>query len=96
MSWSIEVTGTKEAVKRKACDELAKIGASYAGKPEGDDIATVSARIVALVDALELTATYTGVSVKASGSHNAYASGGVTSVVSAQFSLAVNRVPLAL
>lgn len=73
MSWSIEVTGTKAGVAKYVSEELDKAAASYAGKPEADDVVAAKGRILALVEACDLTETGpyapNAVQVKASGSH---------------------------
>jgi hypothetical protein len=99
MSWSIEITGTKDAVKAKLIERLDKNAASYAGKPEGDDIAMCKARALALIDAIEFDDYANAVLVKANGSHSTTSSKAdptKVAVMSANFSLQVQRVALAL
>lgn len=96
MSWGIEVTGTREGVKKAVAEQLDKCAANYAGKPEADDIASCKTRALALVDALDMTPDYgmtlNGVIVKANGSHSSNGKG----VTSADFTLRVVRTVLAL
>ncbi len=96
MSWSIEVTGTKEGVKTKVAEQMDKIAAGYAGKEEGHDVLSAKDRIVALVDACDLTpesyANWNAVIVKANGSHSTTGKG----IASASFQVQVTRTCLAL
>lgn len=97
MSWGIEITGTKDAVKAKLSTECARIAASYDGKPEADDVRTFEARALALIDAIELGPTgyggdWNAVRVKGGGSH----SSGPSGLWSASMSMEVVRVSLAL
>lgn len=93
MSWSFEITGTKEAVKSAVTAQLDKTAAAYAGKPEGDDVLAVKGRVLALVDALKLDEYWNGVSAKGNGSHS---STGENQIVSGAANFSVARVPLAL
>lgn len=97
MSWAIEITGTKEGAKRATSEQFDKIGTSYAGKPEGDDIAACRARVIALIDACDLTPDVYGtrwnaVVVKASGSHG-WTDKGLTT---ASFQVSVTRTVIEL
>ncbi|HTQ47263.1 MAG TPA: hypothetical protein VMI75_31120 [Polyangiaceae bacterium] len=96
MSWGIEITGTKAGVAKYVAEELDKIAASYAGKPEADDVAACKGRILALVEASDLTETGTyapnAVQVKANGSHGTTTKG----ISNASFQVSVVRWRLAL
>jgi hypothetical protein len=93
MSWSFDITGTREAVKAAVTTQLDKTAAAYAGKPEGDDVLAVKGRVLALVDALKLDEYWNGVSAKGNGSHSIT---GENQIVSASCGFSVMRVPLAL
>jgi hypothetical protein len=71
MSWSIDVVGTKSAVLKKVTEHLDKAAASYEGKEEGKDIVAVKERILAIVEAMEVSddPEERAVFVKANGSH---------------------------
>lgn len=96
MSWSIEITGTKEGVAKKAAEQLDKIAASYAGKEEGKDVLAVKERVLALVAACDLVSdsytTWNAVNVKANGSHSQTPTG----ILGGSFQVAVTRASLAL
>lgn len=96
MSWSINVSGSKEGVAKFVAEELDKIAANYAGKPEGDDVSACKARALALIDALDFSASGpyepNAVKVEGGGSH----SSGSKGVYSANFKLSIERIRLAL
>jgi hypothetical protein len=92
MSWGIECTGTKEGVKERVIAYLDAIAPNYAGQDEGADIEAAKARILAFIDKLEMSETFNGVSLKASGSHS-WTSG---AYYTASVTLNVQRVSLAL
>lgn len=97
MSWSIEVTGSKDGVKAHVEAVLTKIAANYEGKPEADDVRAVKDRILALVDACALGkdaygTEWNAIKVSASGSHSWTNEG----VASATLNLTLCRMCLAL
>src|SRR5579859_1067045 len=98
MSWGIEVTGTKDAVKAKVVEYLDKSAASYkdSSPQECADILAAKERILSLVDALDLSAdqytNWNGVIVKGGGSHSSTSG----KVLSASFQVSVQRTSLAL
>jgi hypothetical protein len=92
MSWGIEVTGTKDAVKAKVAAYIEQTAKGYDGKPEADDVLACGARIQALVDALKLDDNANAVNVKAIGSHYTMPDG----IGNASFSVNVTRVSLAI
>lgn len=98
MSWSISVTGTKEAVLEKVRTELTTTAESYyQGSEEHNDIIAVRDRACALIEALELGpdqygSNWNAVQVEASGSHSVHDQ----KVLSANLSLKVVRTTLAL
>jgi len=92
MSWSIDITGTKDAVLKKATMELEKIRQNYEGTQEGLDVQAVSERLTGLIGALKMDDYFNAVRVAASGSH--YTLDG--RVGNAKFELEVQRIALAL
>jgi hypothetical protein len=99
MSWSFEHTGTKEAVKAATAKTLDKIAANYGGEggsEEAKDILSAKARILSIVDALQMGsdgyAEWNGAKVSGSGSHSTSGSG----VTSASCTYSVQRVALVL
>jgi hypothetical protein len=97
MSWGIEITGTKEGAAKKVAESFDKMAANYAGKEEGKDIIAAKDRILALIDACDLTTDpygmgWNAVNVKASGSHG-WTDKGLTT---ASMQINVTRVVLAL
>lgn len=98
MSWSIEVTGTKEAVKAKVVAYMDQTAKGYEGKAEADDVIACKARLLALIDACDLSeenglgSGCNAVTVKANGSHYTTSKG----IGNASFSVNVVRVALAL
>lgn len=96
MSWGIKITGTRGAVKMQVSEQLGKIAEDYKGKPEGEDVLAARDRILALVDALDLTSDgyldWNGVDVAANGSHSTNSKG----VQSATMTITVVRTALAL
>lgn len=96
MSWGIEITGSKEGVKKQLAAQLDKIAAGYEGKEEAKDILVAKERLSSLVDACDCTPdayfAWNGVVVKASGSHSINDKG----VVNASMNLSVTRTNLAL
>lgn len=100
MSWSVQSTGTKEAVKSRLAEQLDKIADSYAGKAEADDVKACKDRILALVDACALGQDANGfewnaVKVTAFGSHGT-TSAPVAGITTGSFSVSVERTSLAL
>lgn len=93
MSWSISVTGTRDAVKAEVVKQLDAIKSRYAGKPEADDVDAVQSRALRLLDALVLSGGQNACKVEASGSHYAI---GATGIGAASFKLDVALVSLAL
>jgi hypothetical protein len=69
MSWSISAEGTKQEAKDAASKQLDQSAANYQGCPEADDIAACKARIVALIDAMQVD-DGKKISVSANGSHS--------------------------
>lgn len=101
MSWSIEVTGTKAAVAEHITSRMDSLAERYGGLEESRDLLVVKDRLLALVEACDLTTdgftTWNGVLVKASGSH--YTTGidaAAGNLASAQAQFSVVRVSLAL
>jgi hypothetical protein len=97
MSWSIEVSGNKAGVAKKAAEQLDKIATSYEGKEEAKDVAAAKERILSTLEALELGPDpygneWNGVTVKASGSHSTGAKG----VWSSSMQIAISRTSLAI
>lgn len=92
MSWSFSFVRTKAAVLAKVDEACDRAAASYAGKPEADDVLAVKARARALVEALTFDETYNAVSVSAGGSHSTTGS----TLLSANFKLEVSRTSLSL
>lgn len=96
MSWGIEVTGTKEAVKAKVAAYMDQAAKGYEGKAEADDVIACKARLLALIDACDFTSEgalgCNAVAIKANGSHYSTPAG----IGSASFSVSVQRVSLAL
>lgn len=98
MSWGIEVTGTKEAVKTKLATQCERMAKVYEGKPEADDIRAFEQRATALIDALELgkdqygAVEWNAVTVKGGGSHSTTPNG----LATASMSMNVTRTSLAL
>jgi hypothetical protein len=94
MSWSYEKTGKPEAVIKDATAYFDKTAESYKGQPEADDVRACKERIIALVNACDLsTDSANAVVVKANGSHYAMAGG---KIGNATFQVSVGRVSLAL
>lgn len=54
MSWAIDVVGTKSDVVQKVTEQLDKVAASYEGKEEGKDVVAVKARILSIVEAMDM------------------------------------------
>lgn len=76
MSWSIEVTGTKLGAAKKVAAEMDKIAANYSGQAEAGDVLAVKERLLAIIDASDLSDGYFNcVVVKANGSHATGAKG---------------------
>jgi hypothetical protein len=96
MSWSIEVTGSKEGASKRVTETLDKCAESYAGKPEADDVIAARVRILALIEATDLSSDghtlWNAVIVKANGSHSSNGKG----LTNASFQLSVTRTALAL
>lgn len=73
MSWSASTEGRdKDKVTAEFTKQMDSCAVSYpAGTPEGDDVATVKARALMLLGALNLESTgYNGVRIAAHGSHS--------------------------
>lgn len=95
MSWYIEVTGTKAGVARIVAaefDKQIKTYETYEGKEEGKDLVACKERALALIDAMVIEDFANAIAFKANGSH----SGGNLGLFSAQFTVSVTRVHLAL
>ncbi len=96
MSWGINITGTKLGVAKEVASECDRIAASYAGKPEADDILACKARALALIDALDFSKSGgyepNAVKVEAGGSHST----GPAGLYAGNFRVSVERVRLAL
>jgi hypothetical protein len=93
MSWSIEVTGTKEGVCRAVSEQLDRQARTYEGKPEGVDIIAAKEKILDAVERVPLDGISNGISVKANGSQCTTSDGSVLYMSS---SVSVSRVALAL
>jgi hypothetical protein len=93
MSWGYEKTGTPAAAVKDATAYFDKTAESYKGTPEADDVLACKERVIALVNACDLSKDGNAVFVKANGSH--YATGG-GKIGNASFQVNVQRVPLAL
>lgn len=98
MSWSVEITGTREGVAKRFTEQMDRVSAQYPGKEEAADIVACKLRGLLLIGACDLGQDVYGnpwnaVHVKANGSHGCTGSGGLTN---AGFSLFVERVVLAL
>lgn len=65
MSWGIEITGTRDAVKKAVDAQLTKSSTFYEGKPERDDILMCRDRALALIDAIVFAEGFNAVTVKA-------------------------------
>lgn len=96
MSWSIKLTGTKAGASKEVAAQMDKIAAQYAAKPEADDVVAAKARILALIEAADLTpdayTKWNALDIAASGSHSTTDKG----VTSASMQLSVARVAIAL
>jgi hypothetical protein len=96
VSWSIEFTGSKSGVSAAVTEALDKVAASYDGKEEAKDVLACKERILALVEAMQLSKDgytfWNAVVVKASGSHTTNVDG----VSSANFQVSVTRASLKL
>ncbi len=92
MSWNFSFVGTRDAVLKKVDEACDRTAASYAGKPEADDVLAVKARVHALVDAMGFDDTYNAVSVTAGGSHSTTGD----KLLAANFKLDVSRTSLSL
>jgi hypothetical protein len=97
MSWSIEITGSKEGVVQAVAEQLGHMAANYEGSEEARDIVLAKDRILALIGALELGkdsygVEWNGIRVVAKGSQLRSGSG----IVSANFDVLVVRTNLAL
>lgn len=96
MSWGIEITGSKEGVKKKLTADLDKVAEGYKDKEEAKDIVAAKERLLALVDACDLTpepySNWNAVIVKANGSHSINSRG----IQMASMSISVTRTCLAL
>lgn len=91
MSWSIAAVGTKEDAKKSVADQMDKVAANYAGKPEADDVRACRDRILGLIEATALgkegETDWNAVKVFASGSHSWIEAG----IISATFTVNVSR-----
>lgn len=78
MSWSIQRTGTREAVATAVAADLDKSAAQYEGHEEQKDILAAKERILAVIAGLDMTpdtwCPVYGVQVTASGSASKYSS----------------------
>lgn len=94
MSWSVSRSGKKDDVKALVAQDFDTAAASYPSGPEHDDILTMKDRVLALVDAVDVTPDEVmanpGVQISAWGSH------GVSDgkLWQAQISVTVSRVSL--
>lgn len=100
MSWGFEITGSKDGVTKKVVERLDKLAETYAGKPEADDIVACKGRILALIEACDLSVDQYGsewnaVIVKASGSHG-WTDTEAKKLSTASFQVSVTRTFLAL
>lgn len=96
MSWSIEVTGTKEGVTKKVTEQLDQIAKNFGEKEEAKDVLAAKERILSLIGVLDLSSDgYTDwncVKVNANGSH-AVGSKGLNN---ASMQISVQRMSIAL
>jgi hypothetical protein len=96
VSWGIEFTGSKSGVSTAVTESLDKVAASYKGKEEAKDVLACKERILALVEATQLSkdgyTDWNAVIVKANGSHSTYPDG----IGSANFQVSVVRTSLKL
>ncbi len=98
MSWSVDVTGSKAGASRRVTDLLDKAAASYLGRAEADDVRFAKERILALINACDLSTdgytNWNAVVVKANGSHCTTGSDGL--ITTANLQISVTRTSLAL
>ena len=102
MSWGYEKTGTPDGLVKDVTAHFDKTAEGYKGQVEADDVIACKARILAMIAAMDLTSdgylAPNAISVKANGSHSTSGKlvGEYRRIISANFSVQVTRVTLAL